>query len=142
MLSFRTAAPGRHWLSANSSLGKFAQLGFCGWMMLASTVIASESADPPSAVGPPVSATADTPLDVSSLTSEDQHEQVSLLLEPALALAAVPPDPLLFQAGPNRVKFSLDAVTQLSGVTGSWWNLSERFAPDANYKTDRAWAEA
>lgn len=52
-----------------------------------------------------------------------------------------PPDPLLFQAGPNRVKWSLDAVFQQSGVTGSWWNLSEEFAPDAGYKPDRAWAE-
>jgi hypothetical protein len=30
---------------------------------------------------------------------------------------------------------------QSSGVLGSWWNLSESFAPDANYKPDRAWGE-
>lgn len=60
-------------------------------------------------------------------------------------LSSVPPatprDPLLFESGPTRVKFSLDAVFQQSGVTGSWWNLSEPFAPDAGYKLDRAWAE-
>ncbi|MFN9719880.1 MAG: hypothetical protein ACK58L_14365, partial [Planctomycetota bacterium] len=53
-----------------------------------------------------------------------------------------PKDPLLFESGPTRVKFSLDAVFQQSGVTGSWWNLSEQFAPDAGYKLDRAWAES
>jgi hypothetical protein len=54
---------------------------------------------------------------------------------------AAPPDPLLFQSGPARIKVSLDAVAQQSGVTGSWWNLSEQFAPDAGYRPDRAWAE-
>ena len=58
------------------------------------------------------------------------------------AAPTAPPDPLLFESGPTRVKFSLDAVLQQSGVTGSWWNLSEQFAPDAGYKADRAWAEA
>jgi len=62
--------------------------------------------------------------------------------EPTSATASTTPqDPLLFESGPNRVKFSLDGVFQQSGVTGSWWNLSEQFAPDAGYKLDRAWAE-
>lgn len=54
---------------------------------------------------------------------------------------STPKDPLLIESGPTRVKFSLDAVFQQSGVTGSWWNLSEKFAPDAGYKLDRGWAE-
>lgn len=63
--------------------------------------------------------------------------------EPATKAApAIPKDPLLFESGPTRVKFSLDAVFQQSGVTGSWWNLSEQFAPDAGYKLDRGWAES
>ncbi|MCA9169345.1 MAG: hypothetical protein KDB23_16840 [Planctomycetales bacterium] len=59
----------------------------------------------------------------------------------AKAAPATPKDPLLFESGSTRVKYSLDAVFQQSGVTGSWWNLSEQFAPDAGYKVDRAWAE-
>lgn len=54
---------------------------------------------------------------------------------------SAPNDPLLIESGSTRVKFSLDAVFQQSGVTGSWWNLSEKFAPDAGYKLDRGWAE-
>lgn len=55
---------------------------------------------------------------------------------------AAPRDPWLWESGPTRVKFSLDAVFQQSGVTGSWWNLSAQFAPDTAYKPDRAWAES
>lgn len=55
---------------------------------------------------------------------------------------AAPPDPLSISSGPTTVKLSLDAVFQQSGVTGSWWNLSEQYAPDANYRTDRAWLES
>lgn len=50
-------------------------------------------------------------------------------------------DPLQFQSSNARVKFSLAGVLQQSGVTGSWWNLSQTYAPDTNYKLDRAWAE-
>lgn len=65
-----------------------------------------------------------------------------LLPSPAIPTApTLPADPLLYQAGPLRAKFSLDGVFQQSGVTGSWWNLSEEFAPDADYQPDRAWAE-
>ncbi len=76
----------------------------------------------PTAVTPPVTA-------VSSASSQSS------------ATSPAPSDPLLFESGPTRVKVSVDAVLQQSGVTGSWWNLSERFAPDAGYKLDRAWAE-
>lgn len=51
-------------------------------------------------------------------------------------------DRLLFESDRARIKFSMDAVLQQSGVTGSWWNLSEQFAPEAGYKLDRAWAES
>ncbi len=40
-----------------------------------------------------------------------------------------------------KVKFAVAGVAQASGVTGSWWNLSETFAPSAHYKPDRAWGE-
>jgi hypothetical protein len=75
------------------------------------------------------------------LADVEQLDPAELTLEPPSAAPAAPPDPWLFESGPTRVKFSLDAVVQQSGVTGSWWNLSEQFAPDADYQTDRAWAE-
>jgi len=40
-----------------------------------------------------------------------------------------------------KVKVSIAGVAQANGVTGSWWNLSETFAPSAQYKPDRAWGE-
>jgi hypothetical protein len=89
---------------------------------VATSAPAAESTPPPALLQP----LAQTPLSQSA---------------PAAAPVA-PKDPLLFESGPTRVKFSLDGVLQQSGVTGSWWNLSEQFAPDANYKVDRAWAES
>lgn len=72
----------------------------------------------------------------------DQPTPSDVRVSPEGQSAPSPPrDPLLFESGPVRIKFGLDAVLQQSGVTGSWWNLSEQFAPDANYKLDRAWAE-
>ncbi len=67
---------------------------------------------------------------------------VSAAKPASVAASSAPKDPLLFESGPTRVKLSLDAVFQQSGVTGSWWNLSEQYAPDAGYKLDRAWAES
>jgi hypothetical protein len=55
---------------------------------------------------------------------------------------SVAKDPLLFTSGRLKVKASLAGVVQASGVVGSWWNLSETFAPSENYKPDRAWGEA
>lgn len=49
--------------------------------------------------------------------------------------------PVAFANDRVTVKFSVAGVAQSSGVTGSWWNLSETFAPSANYKPDRAWGE-
>ena len=50
-------------------------------------------------------------------------------------------DPLAYSNDRIKVKVSIAGVAQASGVTGSWWNLSETFAPSANYKPDRAWGE-
>lgn len=52
-----------------------------------------------------------------------------------------PSDPLSFNNERVRVKFGLSGVSQISGVTGSWWNLSKEYAPDEAYKPDRAWSE-
>lgn len=51
------------------------------------------------------------------------------------------PDPLAFGNDRVKVKVSVAGVAQASGVTGSWWNLSETFAPSAGYEPDRAWGE-
>lgn len=60
----------------------------------------------------------------------------------AAAAAAQPPaDPLSVTTDRLRLKFGFSGVMQSSGVVGSWWNLSESFAPDADYKPDRAWGE-
>lgn len=50
-------------------------------------------------------------------------------------------DPLSITTDQLRVKFGVSGVAQASGVLGSWWNLSEQYAPDSNYNTDRAWGE-
>ena len=52
-----------------------------------------------------------------------------------------PPDPLAYSNDRVKVKVSIAGVAQANGVTGSWWNLSETFAPSAQYKPDRAWGE-
>jgi hypothetical protein len=52
-----------------------------------------------------------------------------------------PLDPLAYSNGRVKVKVSVAGVAQASGVTGSWWNLSETFAPSSRYKPDRAWGE-
>jgi hypothetical protein len=53
-----------------------------------------------------------------------------------------PRDPLAFGNDRVKVKVSVAGVAQSSGVTGSWWNLSDTFAPSAGYQADRAWGEA
>lgn len=50
-------------------------------------------------------------------------------------------DPLAYSNERVKVKVSIAGVAQASGVTGSWWNLSETFAPSAGYNPDRAWGE-
>lgn len=57
------------------------------------------------------------------------------------AAPAPPADPLLFQNGPLRVKLGFDATVQPTWAVDSWWQLSQRFAPDANYRADRLWTE-
>jgi hypothetical protein len=50
-------------------------------------------------------------------------------------------DPLSYANDQVKVKLSLAGVAQASGVTGSWWNLSDTFSPSSQYKPDRAWGE-
>ncbi len=78
----------------------------------------------------------------ASAAPRDRPPASATALPQAPPPPATPQDPLLFGSGPVRIKVGLDAVLQPAGVTGSWWNLSEQFAPDANYRTDRAWGEA
>lgn len=78
---------------------------------------------------------------IADVASDSNPAAVSTPAPSSAPVAISPADPLLFQSGRTRVKVSLDAVFQQSGVTGSWWNLSGRFAPDAGYKLDRPWAE-
>jgi hypothetical protein len=52
-----------------------------------------------------------------------------------------PSDPLTVATERFRVKFGLSGAVQPTGGIGSWWNLSESFAPDAAYKPDRLWNE-
>ena len=54
---------------------------------------------------------------------------------------APPADPLLFQSVPLRVKLGFEATVQPTWGVDSWWHLSQRFAPDANYAPDRFWTE-
>ncbi len=50
-------------------------------------------------------------------------------------------DPLSFENDRVKIKASISGVSQVSGVTGSWWKLSDTFAPSSGYKPDRAWSE-
>ncbi len=70
-------------------------------------------------------------------SADDLITAESILAEGANA----PQDPLAFSNDRVKVKFAVSGVAQVSGVTGSWWNLSETFAPSAQYKPDRAWGE-
>lgn len=65
---------------------------------------------------------------------------------PLAAQAPAPPsqppaDPLAFSNDRVKLKFGLSGAAQSNGVIGSWWNLSEQYAPDAGYNPDRAWGE-
>jgi hypothetical protein len=60
---------------------------------------------------------------------------------PDAAASQPPSDPLLFATDHVRVKFGLSGLAQSSGALGSWWNLSEDYAPDSGYDPDRAWGE-
>lgn len=110
-------------------------------MVLAGTGSAFASQDPLVSESPGVVKSAEvtppTPEASSAL-----EESTATELDPAAMGGAAPPDPLSVTTDRLRVKFSLSGVMQTSGVLGSWWNLSEQFAPDAGYQTDRAWGEA
>ncbi len=74
--------------------------------------------------------------------SVDGSMMVENFVETATAQGAnAAQDPLAFSNDRVKVKFAVSGVAQASGVTGSWWNLSETFAPSAQYKPDRAWGE-
>ncbi len=62
--------------------------------------------------------------------------------EAPLSAPSATQDPLAYSNDRVKVKVSIAGVAQASGVTGSWWNLSDTFAPSANYKPDRAWGES
>lgn len=132
----RTGAPGKWPVVVCLTLGLFLALGgFCrsladpnDWPTATATNEGRDSQESSVANG--------------DSTNGGQSESGDSSAEPAAATApATSADPLLFTAESTRVKVSLDSVFQQSGVTGSWWNLSEQFAPDAEYKPDRAWAE-
>lgn len=68
-------------------------------------------------------------------------------LDPPTTTAASPQgsaasnDPLSYEHERFKIQASISGVSQVSGVTGSWWRLSDTFAPSAGYKPDRAWGE-
>lgn len=50
-------------------------------------------------------------------------------------------DPWSFSNENGSVKFSLSGVAQPCVGIGSWWNLSEQYAPDSAYNPDLIWME-
>jgi len=60
---------------------------------------------------------------------------------PSIPTPQPPADPLSITTDRMRLKFGLSGLSQGSGVLGSWWNLSEAYAPDAAYNPDRVWSE-
>lgn len=62
----------------------------------------------------------------------------SMVIEPS---AAAPKDPWRFDNPNGSIKFSLAGVAQPCAGIGSWWNLSEQYAPDAGYNPDLIWTE-
>jgi len=89
-------------------------------------------AETPAALSPP------PPLTTPPIITPAQGET-----PPALAAASPQPpaDPLLFASDRARIKFGLSGLAQSSGALGSWWNLSQDYAPDSGYEIDRAWGE-
>ncbi|MFN7840858.1 MAG: hypothetical protein ACK5N9_03960, partial [Pirellula sp.] len=73
-----------------------------------------------------------------SIIESGSEDSLAAVVTPT---ANVPRDPLAYANERVKVKASIAGVAQASGVTGSWWNLSETFAPSANYEPDRAWGE-
>lgn len=50
-------------------------------------------------------------------------------------------DPLLFKQGPWTLKLDIFAGSQVAAESNSFWDLSEVFAPTADYSVDRVWDE-
>lgn len=83
------------------------------------------------------------PLPIDSATDSSQTSLDSIP-DPGTATIptpAEPADPLSASTDRMRLKFGLSGLSQASGVLGSWWNLSEQYAPDAAYNPDRVWSE-
>lgn len=71
-----------------------------------------------------------------------QEAPVDAPAPPAASSPTPPADPLSFTNERLKVKFGLGGVLQTNGVVGSWWNLSQQYAPDAGYNPDRVWGES
>lgn len=69
--------------------------------------------------------------------SNTSADSINSLPKPSSAAG----DPLTISTDRLRVKFGLAGAVQPTGGIGTWWNLSESFAPDAAYKPDRLWSE-
>ncbi|MBU6239798.1 MAG: hypothetical protein KGQ51_18435 [Planctomycetes bacterium] len=90
-----------------------------------------------------------SPVDPSSLgmpliaddgESIDSATRNAMIASPK-ATPSPPADPLPASTERFKLRFGLSGVAQSSGVVGSWWNLSEQYAPDAGYNPDRVWGE-
>lgn len=96
-----------------------------------------------SAIG--VTAAGDTGVIGASAQSDDGKAEAAggaeATADAGTAATQPPADPLSVTTERLRLKFGLSGVMQSNGVLGSWWNLSESFAPDENYNPDRAWGE-
>lgn len=78
-------------------------------------------------------------------TSRDPQQSIEIsprVAEPEMATPVAPQDPLSFSNERLKLKFGIGGVLQSNGVLGSWWNLSEQYAPDAGYNPDRVWGES
>jgi hypothetical protein len=76
--------------------------------------------------------------DQAGVNSDGSEDIPQIAPQPANPASS---DPLSITTDQLRVKFGVSGVAQSSGVLGSWWNLSEQYAPDSNYNPDRAWGE-
>jgi hypothetical protein len=66
----------------------------------------------------------------------DKEDSISLdLSKPPIK------DPWSLSGENGNIKFSLSGVAQPCVGIGSWWNLSEQYAPDSAYNPDLIWTE-
>lgn len=84
--------------------------------------------------------------EVGSRSSLDDADAVDESIDSSSPIAVgLPPnaskDPWSFSNENGSVKFSLSGVAQPCVGIGSWWNLSEQYAPDSAYNPDLIWME-